>query len=150
MNSLIKSLLLLCVCCTCSARLGDTVDQAKTRYGAAAADESSSGMRALAFVVGDYTVTCMFIGAGVCQGIQYKRSSGTNPVPDDIKQAWLKANAAGKAWKAIETSDFRRELWLREDGTRAIFDAFTRDMMILTPTVMKMLQELREKEKSQF
>lgn len=104
-------MMILCVvCCSAYARIGETEEQCKSRYGMETGNTAGQkGNRGLSFEKGGIKISCEFFQNKCYQILFYV--TGREPISKDSIQQFLVANSNNMKWNEVESN----KKWLRED-----------------------------------
>jgi hypothetical protein len=132
--SLFLALSLLVSAFSAEARIGETLEQCKARYGPVSAHEQGSDL--YVFEKNGFMVAITFF-QGNADGLIFKKAETTalgtpKEMSENEIQNFCAANAGSSEWRKSETSSMNK-MWATIDGTRfAIYQPFDNRLMIVT------------------
>jgi len=87
------------------ARIGETLEQAKQRYGEIGSDDTFKGLRRVQFVKNGFVVSTLFtgdrIGSILFVKLPEEQSRKSEEMSETEIQNFLKFNGGGKLWKQV-------------------------------------------------
>jgi hypothetical protein len=117
-------------------RLGETLDQCATRYGAALSHQdftySGLNLHGTLFHKGGYIVmACLLEGKDKVDAMCFSLEDADGGLSDNQIALLLNAESDGKQWsKASEPSMDR--YWTREDGATAIYETMKHQLLVVS------------------
>lgn len=143
------SVFLLALCA--SARLGETADECKSRYGTPVSRDAK--INSFTYAKNGFTVmACFYNGKASFLSIEKSEKDDLGK-PKEISKneisSLLNANSNGKEWKELERSELSPKGWSTEDRSRlAGLDAEVNVLIIATAEYMKFKQDEETKKES--
>ena len=123
------------------ARIGETLEECKVRYGEVFAEQELNGIPAFGFMKSDYLIMVTFHG-GYASSVTIGKTSQEKITANEI-DILLKANGGEKQW--IELPD---DSWKTEDG-EILANYMDPVLVVTTADFEKLLDEATKREEAE-